>query len=76
MKLVTLLLFNFASEFAIRKVQENHMGLKLNGTQQPLVYADVDLLVEALIGTSKKETQRKLSICRCLVTRTQVMITT
>jgi hypothetical protein len=27
-------------EYAIRKVQENHVGLKLNGTNQILAYAD------------------------------------
>jgi hypothetical protein len=39
-----LLFFNFAVDYAIRKVHENQMGMKLNGTHQLLVYADVNLL--------------------------------
>jgi hypothetical protein len=51
------LFINFALDYAIRKVQENHRGLKLNGTYQQFVYADYVNLLGYNKDTIKKNTE-------------------
>jgi hypothetical protein len=51
------LFFNFTLQYAIGKVQENQVGLKLNGTHQLLSYADDVKLLGDNIGTIKKNTK-------------------
>jgi hypothetical protein len=51
------LLFNFALKYAIRKVQENQVGLKLNGTHHLLAYADNVNLLGNSIDTINKNTE-------------------
>jgi hypothetical protein len=50
------LLSNFALEYAIRHFQENQEGLKLNGTLQPLAYADADDIVGKNVDIIQKNT--------------------
>jgi len=49
------LLFNFALEYAIRRVQVNRDGLKLNDTHQLLIYADGVNILGGSVHTVKKK---------------------
>ena len=47
------LFFNFALEYAIKRVQVNQDGLKLNGTHQLLAYGDVVNILGGSVHTVK-----------------------
>ena len=54
------LLFNFALEYAIRKIKETNLGLDMNGTHQVLAYAD-DVNLK---GDDFRKNRKK---CRCVI---------
>jgi len=54
-----LLLFNFAAELAIKRVQISQDGLKLNGTHQLLFFVDVNILGGS-VHAIKKNTETLL----------------
>jgi len=56
--------FNFASEYAIRRVQVNQDGLKLNGTHQLLAYADVVNILGGSIHTVKENAEALVAATR------------
>jgi hypothetical protein len=55
------MLFDFALENAIRKVEGKQVELKLNGTHHLLVYADDVNLLEDNIRRYHKEKQRNFN---------------
>jgi hypothetical protein len=58
------MLFNFALEYAIRTVQVNQDGLKLNGTHQLLAYANYVNILGGSIYTLKENAEALVAATR------------
>jgi hypothetical protein len=61
------LLFSYVLEYAIRKVQENHMGMKFDGTHQLLDYTDDVNLLGDNIETIKRNTETVIDASKVAV---------
>jgi len=61
---VSPLIFNFALEYAIRRVQVSQGGLKLNGTHQLLTYADDVNILGGSIHTLKENAEALVAATR------------
>ena len=58
------LLFNFAVEYAVRKVQETNLGLDMNDTNQVLAYVEVVNLIDNIIRTIERNADVLLNACK------------
>jgi len=56
--------FNFTLEYAIRRVQVNQDGLKLNGIQQLLAYVDDVNILGGSINTLKENAEALVAATR------------
>jgi len=61
---MTSMLFNFALEYVIRRVQVNQDGLKLNGTHQLLAYADDVNILEGGVHTPEENAEALVAATR------------
>jgi len=61
---LTPMLFNFALDYAIRRVRANQDGLKLNGTYQFLAYADDVNILGGSIHTVKENAETLVTATR------------
>jgi len=58
------LLFNFALQYTIKRVQVNQDGLKLNNTYQLLVYADYVNILGGSVPIIQKNTETLVVACK------------
>ena len=61
--MLSAIAFNYDLQYAIRKVQVNQNGLKLNGTHQLLVYVDNVNILDGRVHTITGEKKTEASCC-------------